>query len=146
MKRELNILKGEQKRKKIKQIFRIEIKAQEAKAIAPLSPTLGQYGISCQDFCREFNEKTKNFEIGVPIRITFMALINKEYYFSIGKIKFRYIIESLEKETSEGIFDWLDLYKLSLVFTKLNYGKLESNLKTIIGILESMEYKCIKNF
>jgi len=70
----INIIRNEQKRKKVKLKFRMEIKAQEAKAIAPLSPTLGQYGLSSQDFCKEFNDKTSNILASIPVRIIFFCV------------------------------------------------------------------------
>jgi len=46
--------------KKIKVILKLNLKAGEANPAPPIGPALGQHGINIMDFCRQYNEKTKN--------------------------------------------------------------------------------------
>ena len=45
--------------KPIKKIIKITIPAGQATPAPPIGPTLAPYGISTQEFCLQFNEKTK---------------------------------------------------------------------------------------
>jgi large subunit ribosomal protein L11 len=45
--------------KEVKKILKITIPAGRATMAPPIGPTLAPYGINSQDFCAQFNEKTK---------------------------------------------------------------------------------------
>ena len=47
-------------KKEIKVVLKITIPAGQATPAPPIGPTLAPYGISTQDFCQQFNEKTKD--------------------------------------------------------------------------------------
>lgn len=52
-------------------IIKLQIKAGAANPAPPVGPALGQHGVNIQEFCTQFNEKTK--EMGgdiVPVEIT----------------------------------------------------------------------------
>lgn len=46
--------------KVIKSTIKLQIQAGKATAAPPIGPTLGQHGVNIQQFCNEFNEKTKD--------------------------------------------------------------------------------------
>jgi len=57
--------------KKVIQFIKLQIPAGKANPAPPVGPALGQHGLSIQDFCNQFNEKTK--ELGdtvVPVVIS----------------------------------------------------------------------------
>lgn len=45
--------------KPIKTTLKLQIEANKANPGPPIGPTLGQHGVNIQQFCNEFNEKTK---------------------------------------------------------------------------------------
>ena len=45
--------------KEIKKVIKITIPAGQATMAPPIGPTLAPYGINAQDFCTQFNEKTR---------------------------------------------------------------------------------------
>jgi len=45
--------------KEINKVIKITIPAGRATMAPPIGPTLAPYGINTQDFCAQFNEKTK---------------------------------------------------------------------------------------
>ena len=45
--------------KPIKTIIKLQIQAGAANPAPPIGPALGQHGINIQDFCRKFNDATK---------------------------------------------------------------------------------------
>ena len=57
--------------KPIKAIIKITIPAGQATPAPPIGPTLAPYGISTQEFCSQFNERTKEGQgILTPVVIT----------------------------------------------------------------------------
>ena len=57
--------------KKVIQLIKLQIPAGKANPAPPVGPALGQHGVNIQDFCSQFNEKTK--ELGdtvVPVVIS----------------------------------------------------------------------------
>jgi large subunit ribosomal protein L11 len=58
-------------KKPIQTKIKLEIAAGKANPAPPIGPALGQHGVSIMDFCRAFNEKTKDKEdIIIPVAIT----------------------------------------------------------------------------
>jgi len=57
--------------KEIKKIIKITIPAGQATPAPPIGPTLAPYGISTQEFCMQFNERTREGNgILTPVIIT----------------------------------------------------------------------------
>lgn len=57
--------------KEIKKIIKITIPAGQATPAPPIGPTLAPYGISTQEFCTQFNERTREGNgILTPVIIT----------------------------------------------------------------------------
>lgn len=57
--------------KPIKTVLKLQIQAGKANPAPPIGPALGQHGVNIQDFCKKFNDATKDM-IGdvVPAEIT----------------------------------------------------------------------------
>jgi len=57
--------------KAIKAILTLQISAGQANPAPPVGPALGQHGLNIQEFCAQFNEKTKD-QAGdlIPVEIT----------------------------------------------------------------------------
>ncbi len=57
--------------KKVKSVIKLQIKGGQANPAPPVGPALGQHGLNIQDFCTQFNDKTKEM-MGdvVPVEIT----------------------------------------------------------------------------
>ena len=50
---------------------KLQIQAGKANPAPPVGQTLGQHGVSIMDFCKAFNEKTKNQgDVLIPVLIT----------------------------------------------------------------------------
>lgn len=57
--------------KAIKKVVKLQIKAGKANPAPPVGPALGQHGINIAEFCKQFNDRTK--EMGtdiIPAEIT----------------------------------------------------------------------------
>jgi len=46
--------------KKIKAVIKLQIPAGKANPAPPIGPALGQHGVNIQEFCTQFNNKTKD--------------------------------------------------------------------------------------
>ena len=57
--------------KKVKTILKLNIQAGKANPAPPIGPVLGQHGIAIMDFCKQYNDKTKD-RMGeiVPVLLT----------------------------------------------------------------------------
>jgi len=45
--------------KKIKTVLKLQIEAGKANPAPPIGPALGQHGVNIQDFCKQFNDATR---------------------------------------------------------------------------------------
>ena len=61
-------------KKEISGFIKLQIKGGQANPAPPVGPALGQHGVNIMDFCKAFNEKTKE-QMGViiPVEITVFA-------------------------------------------------------------------------
>ncbi len=58
-------------KKPIQTKIKLQIAAGKANPAPPVGPALGQHGVSIMDFCRAFNEKTKDKgDIIIPVSVT----------------------------------------------------------------------------
>lgn len=61
--------------KKVAGQFKLHIPAGKANPSPPIGPALGQRGINIMEFCKAFNAKTQEMEVGAPVPtlVTFFA-------------------------------------------------------------------------
>ena len=69
-------------KKEIKEYVKLQIKGGQANPAPPVGPALGQRGINIMEFCKAFNEKTKNF-IGNPVPVVITVYKDKKFDFII---------------------------------------------------------------
>jgi large subunit ribosomal protein L11 len=69
-------------KKEISGYVKLQIKGGQAKPAPPVGPALGQRGINIMDFCKAFNEKTKNF-MGKPVPVIITVYKDKKFDFVI---------------------------------------------------------------
>lgn len=57
--------------KKVKTVIKLQIGAGKANPAPPVGPALGQHGLNIQDFCNQFNARTKEMgDTVIPVEIT----------------------------------------------------------------------------
>jgi len=79
--------------KKLSGTLKMYIAAGKAAPSPPLGPALGQRGINIMQFCKEFNEKTKDFKQGIPIP-TKIDFKDRQYSFNINNPTSAYFLKS----------------------------------------------------
>ncbi|MBI28443.1 MAG: 50S ribosomal protein L11 [Alphaproteobacteria bacterium MarineAlpha5_Bin11] len=67
--------------KEIVGYIKLQIPAGGANPSPPVGPALGQRGLNIMDFCKAFNEKTKDLEKGSPIPVVITAYKDKKFDF-----------------------------------------------------------------
>ena len=67
--------------KEVLGIIKLQIPAGGANPSPPVGPALGQRGLNIMDFCKAFNEKTKNLEKGAPIPVLITAYKDRSLEF-----------------------------------------------------------------
>lgn len=57
--------------KKVKAVLKLNIQAGKATPAPPIGPTLGQQGVPIMDFCKQYNERTKDQkDVIIPAVVT----------------------------------------------------------------------------
>ena len=69
-------------KKEVKEYVKLQIKGGQANPAPPIGPALGQRGINIMEFCKAFNEKTKNL-MGNPVPVVITVYKDKKFDFVI---------------------------------------------------------------
>ena len=72
-------------KKEITGYVKLQIKGGQANPAPPVGPALGQHGLNIQDFCKQFNDKTKDLEKGAPIPTIITAYKDRSFDFVTKK-------------------------------------------------------------
>ena len=133
--------------KEITGYVKLQIKGGQANPAPPVGPALGQRGINIMEFCKAFNEKTKDF-MGKPVPVVITVYKDKKFDFIIktppashfikeaAKLKGgsqepgRSIVASITKKQAEEI--------AKKKMKDLNAHDLEQATKIIMGSARSM--------
>ena len=68
-------------KKEITGFVKLQIKGGQANPAPPVGPALGQRGLNIMDFCKAFNDKTKDVEKGAPIPVVITAYKDRSFDF-----------------------------------------------------------------
>ena len=115
-------------KKEISGYVKLQIKGGQANPAPPVGPALGQRGINIMEFCKAFNEKTKDF-MGKPVPAS-------HFIKEAAKLKGgsqepgRNIVASISKKQAEEI--------AKKKMKDLNANDLEQATKIIMGSARSM--------
>ena len=67
--------------KEVLGFIKLQIPAGGANPSPPVGPALGQRGLNIMDFCKAFNDKTKDVEKGAPIPVIITAYKDRSFDF-----------------------------------------------------------------
>ena len=133
--------------KEISGYLKLQIKGGQANPAPPVGPALGQRGINIMEFCKAFNDKTKEF-MGQPVPVVITIYKDKKFDFIIKTppashlIKEAMKIKSGSKEPgrlSAGVITKEQLKKIAEAKMKdLSAFDIEEAIKIIAGSARSM--------
>ncbi|TPX45273.1 hypothetical protein SeMB42_g04066 [Synchytrium endobioticum] len=64
-------------------LIRLTVPAKKATPSPPVGPALGARGIKSIDFCKAFNDRTKNYIDGLPMPVNILMKPDKTYTFVV---------------------------------------------------------------
>lgn len=73
---------AKKKKKEVVASIKLQIQAGSANPAPPVGPALGQHGINIMEFCKTFNEKTKNKE-GIILPVVISVYKDRSFTFII---------------------------------------------------------------
>jgi large subunit ribosomal protein L11 len=133
--------------KEITGYLKLQIKGGQANPAPPVGPALGQRGINIMEFCKAFNDKTKDF-MGQPVPVVITIYKDKKFDFIIKTppashlIKEALKLKSGSKEpgrVSAGTITTEQLKKIAEAKMKdLNAFDVNQAIKIIAGSARSM--------
>jgi large subunit ribosomal protein L11 len=119
------------------------VEAQEAKTAPPLGPLLAQFKLEMLKVCKELNEKTKNYESGVPLPVKIEIDESKAYEIYIGSPTINFLYDQLKDEKEFTILLFYDLLRLVSVYHKVEIKK--PMVFEVLSTLSSMKVKNVNN-
>ena len=134
-------------KKEISGYVKLQIKGGQANPAPPVGPALGQRGINIMEFCKAFNDKTKNF-MGKPVPVIITVYKDKKFDFVIKSppashfIKEAAKLKSGSKEPGRNIVASISKKQLEDIakekMNDLNAVDLDQAVKIIAGSARSM--------
>ena len=140
--------------KEILEFIKLQIPAGGANPSPPVGPALGQRGLNIMDFCKAFNEKTKNLEKGAPIPVVITAYKDKTFNFVTKLPPVSHYLKKAAKiekgnstpgRTMEGKVTMADVKKIAKEkMVDLNAIDLEGAVNTVKGSARSMGMEVVE--
>ena len=79
--------------KKVEAIVKLQVAAGKANPSPPIGPALGQHGVNIAGFCKEFKDKTKGIEVGMPIPVIISIYSDRSFSFEMKTPPASYLIK-----------------------------------------------------
>ena len=133
--------------KKIVSVIKLQIPAGNANPAPPVGPALGQHGLNIMEFCKSFNEKTRQ-DVGTVIPVIINVHEDRSFTFICKKPPVAFLLkEAAGIEKGSGVPNKEKVAKLSRAKVEeiakrkmpdLNANNLESAMKIVEGTARSM--------
>ena len=133
--------------KKVKTQIKLQVTGGQANPAPPIGPALGQHGLNIMEFCKQFNEKTKDKQ-GIVIPVLISVYEDKSFSFIMktppvaNQLKRAAGIAKASGEpnkTKIGKVTRADVERIAKEkMTDLNTNKLVSAVKMVEGTARSM--------
>ena len=134
--------------KKIVGTLKLQVPAGKANPSPPVGPALGQRGINIMEFCKAFNAKTQDLEVGAPCPTIITYYQDKSFSMDIKTPPASYLLkkaaklESGAKEPSKEVVGHVTASQVrEIAETKmqdLNANTIEAAMQIILGSARSM--------
>ena len=140
--------------KEILGYIKLQIPAGGANPSPPVGPALGQRGLNIMDFCKAFNEKTKDLEKNAPIPVIITAYKDKKFDFITKLPPVSYYLKkalNIKKGNStpgRTVIGKINLKQLEeiakLKMKDLNANNIEGAIQMIKGSAKSMGLEIVE--
>ena len=112
---------------------KLQVPAGSANPAPPVGPALGQHGLNIQDFCKQFNDKTKDVEKGLALPVVINVYKDRSFDFIVKSTPAAFLLKKaagIEKGSPTPQSDKVG---------KVNRKQLEDIVKQKEGDLNSAE-------
>ena len=133
--------------KKIKSIVKVQIEAGKATPAPPIGPSLAPHGINLSEFCKQFNDMTKD-QMGFVIPVEITVYEDRTYVLRLKKPPVSNLIKKaigVEKGSGEpnkkkvGTITKAQIKEIAeMKMPDLNTDNLESAMKMVEGTAKNM--------
>tara|TARA_B100001029_G_C14859137_1_gene338130 strand:+ start:235 stop:663 length:429 start_codon:yes stop_codon:yes gene_type:complete len=134
--------------KEIEGTLKLQVPAGQANPSPPVGPALGQRGLNIMDFCKVFNDKSKDEKPGVMLPVVVTYYTDKSFVMDIKLppasffIKEAIKIKKGSKEPGREVAGSISMSQCKDIAEKklkdLNANTVEQGLKIIVGSAKSM--------
>ena len=134
--------------KKIAGTLKLQVPAGKANPSPPVGPALGQRGINIMEFCKAFNARTQEMEVGAPCPTIITYYVDKSFTMDIKTPPASYMLKkaaklkSGAKEPSKQVAGTVTLKQVREIaeskMKDLNANDIEGAMKIILGSARSM--------
>jgi len=139
--------------KKVIGLIKLQIPAGKANPAPPIGPALGQKGLNIMDFCKSFNNETKDMEVGIPLPVIITAFSDRSFVFKIKTPPVSYFLlksVGLQKGSSNAGREFVGEVSISQIkdiakrkMSDLNSYDINSAVSMVSGSASSMGLKII---
>lgn len=133
--------------KKVKSIVKVQIEAGKATPAPPIGPSLAPHGINLSEFCKQFNDMTKD-QMGFVIPVEITVYEDRTYVLRLKKPPVSNLIKKaigIEKGSGEpnkkkvGTITKAQIKEIAeMKMPDLNTDNLESAMKMVEGTAKNM--------
>lgn len=134
--------------KKISGYIKLVVAAGSANPSPPVGPALGQKGVNIMEFCKSFNDATKDYEKGTPLPVIITVYVDKSFTFIVKLPPASFLLKKAAKlkkgsgEAGKKSVATLKVSQLeSIAETKIkdmNANSIEAAVKILAGTARSM--------
>ena len=83
--------------KEVKGVIKLVAPAKQANPSPPIGPILGANGVNIAEFCKQFNDATKDMEAGMPIPVIITVYTDRSFEFIMKLPPVSYFIKKALK-------------------------------------------------
>lgn len=141
--------------KKIEGYIKLQVSAGKANPSPPIGPALGQKGLNIMEFCKQFNAKTQEMEVGMPIPVVITAYADRSFTFIMKQPPITYFLKKaagITKGTQtpgKEIIGSVTMAQIREIAAKkmvdLNANTIEAAAQMIVGSSRSMGLKVVED-
>lgn len=137
--------------KKVKTVIKLQIPAAQATPAPPVGPALGQHGLNIAEFCKKFNDQTKD-KAGNTIPVEITVYEDRSYSFILKTPPTSELIKKATGKKGSGKPLQTKVGKITkkqiadiakIKMTDLNANTLEAAMRTIEGTARQMGVEVI---
>ena len=140
--------------KKIEGYIKLQVPAGKANPSPPIGPALGQKGLNIMEFCKAFNARTQDLEVGMPIPVVITAFADRTFSFETKTPPVSYFLKKAagvakgSQTPGKGTVGTVTLAQINEIAQKkmvdLNANTLNAAAQMLIGSARSMGFNVIE--